>query len=51
MMTTEYFFSKKSIANSRRRTPSVMNLIAVAGETVASYLIWYETFVEVSDNS
>ncbi len=51
MMMTEYFFSKKSVASSRSRTPSVMNLTAVDGDTVASYRIWYDTFVEVKDSS
>ena len=51
MIMTEYFFSKKSVASSRRRTPSVMNLIAVDGDTVASYRIWCDTLVEVRDSS
>lgn len=36
IMITEYFFNRKSIESSRNRTPSVMNLIEVSGETVAS---------------
>lgn len=39
------------MANSRSSTPSVMNLIDVVGDTVASYRIWYDTFDEVKDNS
>lgn len=39
MMITEYFESKKSVESSRRSTPSVMNLIVVEGDTVASYRI------------
>ena len=39
MTMTEYLVSKKSVASSRRRTPSVMNLIEVVGATVASYRI------------
>ena len=33
---TEYFDNKKSMAISRRRTPSVMNLIQVEADTVLS---------------
>lgn len=36
MMMTEYLDSRKSVANSRNRIPSVMNLIVVEGDTVAS---------------
>lgn len=39
IMMTEYFVSKKSVASSRNKTPSVMNLIEVTGDTVASYRI------------
>lgn len=39
MMMTEYLDNRKSVASSRRSTPSVMNLIDVDGETVASYRI------------
>jgi len=51
MMITEYLVSKKSVASSRSKTPSVMNLIEVSGETVASYRIWYDTFDEVRESS
>jgi hypothetical protein len=36
---TEYAERRKSDANSRRRTPSVMNLIAVSDEVVDEYRI------------
>lgn len=48
---TEYFVNKKSVASSLSKTPSVMNLMDVEGETVASYRIWYDTRDEVSANS
>lgn len=51
IMITEYLFKRKSFASSRRSTPSVMNLIEVCGETVASYRIWYDTLEEVSESS
>lgn len=37
--TTEYADSKKSEANSRRMTPSVMNLILVSEDVVDEYRI------------
>ena len=35
-MITEYLLKVKSVASSRNRTPSVMNLINVLGEVVVS---------------
>jgi hypothetical protein len=45
------FAEQKSVAISRKRTPSVMNLMDVVGAVVTSYRIWYETFDVGGDNS
>lgn len=38
--TTLYRLSRKSDDNSRKSTPSVMNLMAVSGDVVDEYRIW-----------